>query len=333
MAAFLLRRLANYAVLVVLAASLAYLLAAAALTPRANYEGRAPRPPEAVVDAQLTRFNLNDRTPLAERYGTWVAGLARGDFGRTWQGEPVNAELWRRLGVSLRLLVLGAVLGSALGVLAGAYAAVRRGRAADLLVTFLSYLVLAVPVFVLAVLLQIVASRTNQATGLRVFEWVGETTPGASDGPFGALGGLGDRVRHLLLPTATIALAQFALYSRYQRSMMLDVLQADFVRTARAKGLRRRDALLRHGLRTALIPMTTYFAYTSGLLLLGGMFTEKLFGWHGVGEWLIDSVTRGDVNAVAAVNCVAAAAVLLAGMASDVMYGVLDPRVRTGAVA
>ncbi|WP_242890482.1 ABC transporter permease [Actinomadura litoris] len=333
MAAFLLRRLANYAVLVVLAASLAYLLAAAALTPRANYEGRAPRPPEAVVDAQLTRFNLNDRTPLAERYGTWVAGLARGDFGRTWQGEPVNAELWRRLGVSLRLLVLGAVLGSALGVLAGAYAAVRRGRTADLLVTFLSYLVLAVPVFVLAVLLQIVASRTNQATGLRVFEWVGETTPGASDGPFGALGGLADRVRHLLLPTATIALAQFALYSRYQRSMMLDVLQADFVRTARAKGLRRRDALLRHGLRTALIPMTTYFAYTSGLLLLGGMFTEKLFGWHGVGEWLIDSVTRGDVNAVAAVNCVAAAAVLLAGMASDVMYGILDPRVRTGAVA
>ncbi|WP_067461762.1 ABC transporter permease [Actinomadura macra] len=330
MAAFLLRRLANYAVLVVLAASLAYLLAAAALRPRANYEDRAPRPPEAVVDAQLTRYNLNDRTPLAERYVTWVSGLAHGDFGRTWQGDSVNEELWRRVGVSLRLLSLGAVLGSLLGVLVGAYAAVRRGHTADRFITLLSYLLLAVPVFVLAVLLQIVASTINDATGVHAFEWVGESTPGASEGPFGALGGLGDRVRHLLLPTATIALGQLALYSRYQRSMMLDVLHADFVRTARAKGLRRRDALLRHGLRTALIPMTTYFAYTSGLLLLGGMFTEKIFGWHGTGEWLVDSITRGDVNVVAAVNCLAAVAVLLAGLASDVMYGILDPRVRTG---
>lgn len=331
MAAFLLRRLANYLVLVALAASLAYLLAAAALRPRANFEDRAPRPPEAVVDAQLTRFNLNDRTPLADRYGTWLAGVAHGDFGRTWQGEPVNAELWRRLGVSLRLLLLGAVLGGVLGVLLGAYAAVRRGRAADRLITLGAYLLLAVPVFVLAVLLQILAGEVNDMTGLRVFEWVGESSPGASDGPFGPLGGLGDRVRHLLLPTATVALAQLALYSRYQRSLMLDVLHADFVRTARAKGLRRRAALLRHGLRTALIPMTTYFAYTFGLLLLGGMFTEKIFGWHGMGEWLIDSITRGDVNVVAAVDCVAACAVLLAGLAADVMYGILDPRVRTGA--
>ncbi|MFD0686575.1 ABC transporter permease [Actinomadura fibrosa] len=331
MAAFLLRRLVNYTALVVLAASLAYLLAAAALKPRANFEDRAPRPPEAVVEAQLTRLNLNDRTPLADRYRTWAGGVLHGDFGRTWQGEPVTAELWRRLGVSLRLLLAGAVLGSAFGILLGAYAAIARGRAADRLITVGSSLLLAVPVFVLAVLLQIVAGKANDATGLRVFEWVGESTPGASDGPFGPLGGLGDRFRHLLLPTVTIALAQFALYSRYQRSMMLDVLQADFVRTARAKGLRRRAALLRHGLRTALIPMTTYFAYTFGLLLLGGVFTEKAFGRHGVGEWLVDSISRGDVNVVAAVNCLAACGVLLAGLVSDVLYGVLDPRVRTGA--
>src|SRR5437868_1677763 len=294
MTAFLLRRLANYAVLVVLAASLAYLVAAAALRPRANFEDRAPRPPEAVIDAQLTSLNLNDRTPLAERYGTWITGLAHGDLGRTWQGEPVDDELWRRVGVSLRLLFLGSVLGSVLGVLVGAYAAVRRGHTADRFITLVSYLLLAVPVFVLAVLLQIAAIKTNDVTGLRIFEWLGESTPGASDGPFGALGGLSDRVRHLLLPTATIALAQLALYSRYQRNMMLDVLHADFVRTAQAKGLRRRDALLRHGLRTALIPMTTYFTYASGLLLLGGMFTEKIFGWHGMGEWLVDSITQGE---------------------------------------
>ncbi|MFC9974942.1 ABC transporter permease [Spirillospora sp. NPDC127200] len=330
MAGFLLRRLANYAVLAVLAASLSYLLAAAVLHPRANFEDRVPRPPDAAVDAELSRLNLNDETPLAERYRTWAAGVLRGDFGRTWQGEPVSPELRRRSWASLRLLLIGSVAGCALGVLLGAYAAVRRSGAADRIITLGSYLLLSVPVFVLAVLLQSAAQKVNDATGVQVFEWLGETGPGASEGTFGALGGLGDRVRHLLLPTATIALAQLALYCRYQRSMMLDVLNADFVRTARAKGLRHRSALLRHGLRTALIPMTTYFAYTFGLLLLGGVFVEKIFGWHGLGEWLVDSVARGDVHVVAAVNCFAALAVLLAGLFSDVLYGTLDPRVRTG---
>lgn len=333
MAAFLLRRLANYAVLVAVATSLAYLLAAAVLDPRANFADRAPRPPEAVVDARLTRLNLNDRTPLADRYGTWAAGVLHGDFGRTWEGRPVTAELWRRLGVSVRLLFPGACLGALLGVLLGAYAAIRRGHAADRIVTFGSYLLLAVPVFVLAVLLQIVASNANDAMGMHVFAWVGETTPGATYGTFGVLGATADRVRHLMLPTITIALAQAALYARYQRGLMMDVLHADFVRTARAKGLRRHSALLRHGLRTALIPMTTYFAYSSGLLLLGGMFCERVFGWHGMGEWLVEAISRGDVNVVAAVSCLAACGVLLAGLASDVLCGVLDPRVRAGAAA
>ncbi|MFG2086707.1 MULTISPECIES: ABC transporter permease [unclassified Spirillospora] len=321
MGAFLLRRAARHLVLAVLATSLAYLLAAVALDPRAGYEGRAPRPPEAVIDARLSALNLNDRTPLADRYRTWAAGVLRGDLGRTWDGEPVGAELWRRLGVSLRLVLPGAVLGCVLGVLLGAHAAVRRGRAADRLITLGSCLLLAVPVFVLAVLLQLAATKANQVMGVRVFVWVGESTPGASSGPAG-------RARHLVLPTATIALAQLAVYCRYQRGMMLDVLHADFVRTARAKGLRRRSALLRHGLRIALIPMTTYIAYASGSLVLGGVFAEKVFGRHGLGEWLVDSVSRGDVNAVAAIECVAVCGVLLAGLVSDVLHGVLDPRVR-----
>ena len=111
---------------------------------------------------------------------------------------------------------------------------------------------------------------------------------------------------------------------------MLDVMAADFVRTARAKGLRRRTALLRHALRTALIPSVTYFTYTFGILLVGTTLTEKIFGWHGLGEWFVDSVGQNDVNAVAAVNCVAAVLVLIAGLASDVVYAVLDPRVRVG---
>ncbi|NKZ05047.1 ABC transporter permease [Actinomadura latina] len=326
MAGFLLRRLVSRGVLVVLAGSLAYLLAAAALDPRAGFEGRTPRPPDAVIDARLSALNLNDRTPLADRYRTWAWSVLHGDFGRTQEGEPVNAELWRRLGVSLRLLVPGGVLGGVLGVLLGTYAAARRGRVADRIVTGGSYLLLAVPAFVLAVLLQTIAVMVNGALGVRVFVWVGESTPGES----GVLSGVVDQARHLLLPAVVIALAQVALYSRYQRALVLDVLHADFVRTARAKGLRRRSALLRHGLRTALVPMTTYFAYASGFLILGGVLVEKAFGRHGMGEWLVDSIARGDVNAVAAIDCVAACAVLLTGLGSDVLNALLDPRVRFG---
>ncbi|MEV0662049.1 ABC transporter permease [Actinomadura luteofluorescens] len=327
MATFVVRRLANHAALAVLAASLGYLLAAAALDPRAGLEDRAPRPPESVIDARLGALNLDDRTPVAERYLTWARGVAHGDFGRTWDGEPVGAELWRRLGVSLRLVVPGAVLGGAMGVALGAHAAVRHGRAADRLISSGSSLLLAVPVFVLAVLLQIVAGEANDALGMRVFVWVGESAPGASPG---ALWDLADRGRRLLLPTATIALCQLALFARYQRGLMLDVLHADHVRAARARGLRRRDALLRHGLRTAFVPMTAYLAYATGLVLLGGVFTETAFGRHGLGEWLVDSISRGDVNAVAAIEGIAACAVLLAALASDVLAAALDPRVRAG---
>lgn len=328
MAGFLVRRLAGRGVLVVLAGSLAYLLAACALDPRAEFEGRVPRPPEAVVEARLSALNLSDRVPLASRYRIWAWGVLHGDFGRTQEGEPVNAELWRRLGVSLRLLVPGGVLGGVLGVLLGTYAAARRGRAADRFITIGSYLLLAVPVFVLAVLLQTIAVMVNGALGVRVFVWVGESAPGEP----GVLGGIVDQGRHLLLPAVVIALAQIALYSRYQRALVLDVLHTGFVRTARAKGLRMRSALLRHGLRTALIPMTTYFVHASGLLVLGGVFIEKIFGRHGMGEWLVDSIARGDVNAVAAIDCVAACAVLPAGLVSDVLNGILDPRVRSGAM-
>jgi peptide/nickel transport system permease protein len=103
---------------------------------------------------------------------------------------------------------------------------------------------------------------------------------------------------------------------------------ADFLRTAQAKGLRRRTALVKHGLRTALIPMATFFAYSFGLLLTGATFTEKIFGWHGMGEWFIDSISQNDVNVVVAVIVFQAVLILLAGLLSDVLYAALDPRVR-----
>jgi len=110
---------------------------------------------------------------------------------------------------------------------------------------------------------------------------------------------------------------------------MLDVLGSDFLRTARAKGLTRQQALFKHGVRTALIPMMTFFAYSFGLLLTGAVFTETLFNWNGMGQYLVQSVQDRDTNAVAAVTCFTAVLVLLAGMLSDVLLAALDPRVRS----
>ena len=325
MAKFLLRRLANSIVLVVIATSMAYGLAALALNPRANYEGRNPPPPPAVVDKRLSELNLNDKTSLWDRYKTWAKGIVHLDFGKTWDGLSVNAEMGRRIGVSLRLLLIATILGGVLGVLAGAIGAIRQYKATDHAITVASFVILSVPVFVLAVGLEILAVKFNNAVGSKVFAYTGEFTPGLNGGFWTHAV---DRLKHLVLPSVTLILGEIAIYSRYQRSAMLDVLGADYVRTAQAKGLRRRTALLKHALRTALIPSATFFAYSFGLLLVGATFTEKIFGWHGMGEWFVDSVTKNDVNAVAAVSCFAAILVLVAGLLSDIAYAILDPRIR-----
>lgn len=327
MAGFLARRLLNYLVLIVVATSLAYLLAASALDPRSNYEGRTPPIPASVVDARLADLNLNDRVPLFERYLTWAGAVAAGDFGKTVAGGSVGDDLGRRIGVTLRLITIGLVVGSVTGVLVGAYAAVRQYGVFDRLSTGLSFVVLAVPTVVLANILIIAAVRFNEAVGAQLLLVSGEATPGLQGGLATAAV---DRIQHLVLPTLSLSLGLAAVYSRYQRNMMLDVLGADFIRTAMAKGLSRRAALTRHALRTALIPAVTYFAFTFGALLVGTTFTEKIFGWHGMGEQLVDSISTNDVNTVAAISCFAALAVLLAALASDVLHAVLDPRVRVG---
>jgi peptide/nickel transport system permease protein len=327
MAGFLVRRLLNYLVLIIVATSLAYMLAASALNPRSNYEGRNPPIPPAVIDARLTELNLNDETPLFQRYLTWAGGLLRGDFGKTVTGGSVNDDLARRIGVTLRLITTGLIIGSVTGVLIGAYAAVKQYGVFDRLSTAVSFVVLAVPTVVLANILIIAVIWFNDAVGTQVFLVSGEATPGLQGG---FLTQLVDRLQHLILPTTSLSLGLIAVYSRYQRNMMLDVLGADFIRTAMAKGLRRRTALTRHALRTALIPAVTYFAFTFGSLLVGTTFTEKIFGWHGMGEQLVNSISTNDVNTVAAISCFAALAVLLASLASDVFHAVLDPRVRVG---
>jgi peptide/nickel transport system permease protein len=324
-AKFLLRRFANYLILVILATSLGYIVAATSLHPRANFEGRNPPPPKASVDAKLNGLNLNDETPVLTRFERWAVPALHGDFGKTISGQPVSSEMWRRMGVTLRLLLIGSVLGGALGVAVGVISAVKQYKFTDYSATIASFVILSIPVFLLAVLLKVGALQINNHVGHTLLYYTGEKTPGLTGNAWSR--GV-DRLQHFVLPTLSLVLGQVAFYSRYQRSAMLDVLGSDFLRTAQAKGLRRRDALVKHGLRTALIPMATFFAYEFALLFVGATFTEKLFGWHGMGEYFVDSVTKNDVNSVAGVTLFVGILVLIAGFLSDLAYAALDPRVR-----
>jgi peptide/nickel transport system permease protein len=320
---FLLRRLLNYIVLLVLASFLAFCLASVSFSPLDSYTQRHPPPPKELVDRKKAELGLNKPIPI--RYAKWVSGAASGDFGKTVTGHPVSEELWHRIGVSLRLVVTGSVLGTIIGVIVGAWGAIRQYRLSDRVITVLSLVTLSIPSFVLASLLILAALRVNMLVGMRIFQYTGETAPIP---PGGLWDQLVDRVQHLVLPTLTLALFAIASFSRYQRNAMLDVLGEDFIRTARAKGLTRRRALFKHGLRTALIPLATLFAYGVSGLVVGAVFVEKIFGWHGMGEWVVQGIATQDANVVAAITLFSGAAVLLAGLLSDIVYALLDPRVR-----
>jgi len=222
-------------------------------------------------------------------------------------------------------VVTGSLLGTISGIILGAWGAIRQYRLSDRVITVLSLVLLSIPSFVLAGLLILVGLRVNNFTGIRMFLYTGETSPI----PPGSLWDqLVDRARHIVLPSLTLALGAAASFSRYQRNAMLDVLGEDFIRTARAKGLTRRRALFKHGLRTALIPLATLFAYGVSGLVVGAVFVEKIFGWHGMGEWVVLGISTQDTNVVAAITLFSGAAVLIGGLLSDVIYAALDPRVR-----
>ena len=325
MAKYLVRRLLNYVVLVFIATSMAYLLAALTLNPRDHYENRTPPIPEHSINQILNQYNINNETPVLQRYGHWLNDLAHGNLGKDWDGGSVSGNLSRRMWVSGQLLLIGTILGGLVGVAAGAWAAVKQYKVTDHVLSQGAFLILSMPTFVIAILLQVGAVKLNSAVGHKVIVYSGQYNPALHGGWFAHVG---DRLNHLVLPTITLMLVGASYLMLYQRNAMLDVLGSDYVRTARAKGLRRSTALRRHALRTALIPSVTLFTYAFATIFVGATFTEVIFGWHGMGEWFVQTIQASDTNAVAAVTMVVAVLVLIAGIMQDLVVAILDPRVR-----
>ena len=314
---YLARRIANYAVLLFIATSLAYLLASASLDPSALWNRQDPSLNWDAIHANLVKYNISHDLPVWDRYVTWLRNvLFHWDWGRPPKGELINTLIGTKIFVSVRLVFLGAAIGMVGGVALGAWTATRQYRFSDRAISLISMIIISPPAMVIAILLQVLAVQINRSSGYQILEFTGEGE--------GALG----RLQHLLLPTLSMSLGGIASYSRFQRNLMLDTLGADYVRTARAKGLIKRKALTRHALRTALIPMATYFAFALATLFTGAAITERVYGWHGMGEYSISAISGMDINGVTAVVAFSGLCTLTGALLSDVFVAIVDPRVR-----
>jgi len=265
--------------------------------------------------------------PVLNRYWDWFTHAIRGDLGTSVHyHEPVTTVLGRAMGVTMRLVLVATIIGVILAIAIGVYAAVRQYSVFDYGSTALAFLFFSMPVFWLASVLSDLAVRINRAVGHRVFFVEGERTPNLSASVFGHFT---DRAGHLILPALTLVLVSVAGWSRYQRATMLDVLHADYVRTARAKGLTEFQVIRRHALRNALIPLVTVVALDFSAVLAGAIVTETVFSWNGMGALFIEALDNYDVNLLLGWFLIAATLVVVFNLAADVYYGYLDPRIRS----
>jgi peptide/nickel transport system permease protein len=325
MFAYVVRRLLAAIPVLIVASFIAYALVALSGDPLEPLKLRNPPAPQRTIDLETARLGLDENIFL--RYVHWLGGVLHGDFGQSVQTNyNIGENLARSSVVTLRLVVVAMLLALVLAVLTGVLSAVRQYSRFDYTTTFLGFVFLAMPSFWIAIVLKDLAVRYNKATGTTVFYTIGETSQNYES--LSPVAKLGDIAGHLILPTIALALISYAAWSRYQRASMLEVLNSDYVRLARAKGLTWRRVLTRHVLRTALIPLVTVTALDIAAILGGAVITETVFNWNGLGRMLLTGVGRADTNAVAGWLLLAGLVVITFNVIADMLYAVLDPRIR-----
>ncbi|MGB5863597.1 MAG: ABC transporter permease [Sulfitobacter sp.] len=261
------------------------------------------------------RAELGLDVPKVERYFIWVGGMLTGDFGMSYTYRtPVADMVAQRLWVSLPLALYALTLSTLIAFPAGIYAAARRGRAGDIGVMGATQLGVAIPNFWFAMMLVLLFSIKLQWFSAGGFA-------GWDEGIFTAL-------RSLTLPAVALALPQAAILARVMRSSLLDVLGEDFMRTARAKGLTARQALWRHGLRNAMIPVLTIIGLQFSFLLAGGIIIEQVFYLPGLGRLIFQSISARDLIVVESVTMLLVFAVIFVNFCVDLAYAAVDPRLR-----
>lgn len=287
-------------------------------------------PPSATAaDAARLRAELGLDRPLAVQYARWAGGVLRGDLGESFaQRRPVSTILGEALPISLGLGLASLALTFLVGVPIGLVQGVRRGRAADRLLTLATTIVYAAPTFWLALALVAVFTYGAAVWGLPSamrLPAFGIHSPGAQ---LHGWRSLLDLVRHAVLPVTILAAVGAAGIARYARTSVADVLGEDFVRTARAKGLAPRRVYFRHVLANVLPPLVVLFALALPGVVAGSVFVEWVFAWPGLGRAMLNAILARDYPVVLGATVLYAAIVILANLAADLMLPVVDPRRR-----
>lgn len=264
--------------------------------------------------AQL-RHDYGLDQPLPIQYLKWIGNLARLNFGRSFEdNRPVLDKIVERVPATLELSLAGFLLGL-LGVPLGVQAALHRGRFLDNAIRVFTVVGQALPHWWLGLMLLIFTAPSG------LFPFGGIATPGAE-------GSLLNRLHHLVLPAIIAAMGGWITYSRFMRSELLEVLQQDYIRTARAKGVGERQVLTRHALRNALLPVITIFGNTLAHFFSGAVLFETVFSWPGMGRLAVQAAFKRDYPTVMALTVIFASLVIIGNLLADIAYGYADPRVR-----
>jgi peptide/nickel transport system permease protein len=282
----------------------------------------AMMPPESLSNADAKdrmreQLGLNDPAPI--RYVQWLGRTVTGDFGYSLTSKkPVTDIIFARLPTTLELVGVGLLLSIVIGITTGIVAAIKQYSWIDYLTTFFSFFWLSIPGFFLGLLMiYIFAVRLNW------FPAFGATSAGAEHPVF-------DRLHHLVLPGFALGLDLAAALTRYTRASLLEVLHQDYIRTARAKGVKEWLVIVRHGLKNALIPIITVIAFRLPYLISGAVIIETVFQWPGIGLLLLNAATQKDYPLLLALGLIITLVVVISSFVADVAYSIVDPRIRIG---
>jgi peptide/nickel transport system permease protein len=273
---------------------------------------------ESFVRAARERLGLDK--PLYEQFVIYISNVFRGDLGYSYlRSEPVAKLIVERIPATLLLVLTAMFMSALIGIIVGTIAAAKRG-AADLTLSTLSIVGISIPYFWLAQIILIIF-----AVWLGVFPLGGMVSVGHE---YQGLQYFIDVVYHLTLPAMTLAIFNIAFTTKITRGSVQEALTQDYILTARAKGIPESRVVFRHALRNALIPVVTYTGFNTGVLLVGAILTETVFAWPGMGSLLYDSIRLRDYPVVLGIFIYGSIIVVLANLLVDILYGILDPRIR-----
>ena len=263
----------------------------------------------SVADRDQLRAELGLNQPLIQQFGSYLSRLSHGDFGSSIHTkQPIINMLKTRYPATLKLAILSLLIGLSIGIPLGIYAALKANHWQDFVVTIVSVRLSAMPAFWLGPILMLVFAV-----------WLGWLPVSGMESN-----------TSIILPAITLGFGLSAILTRMTRTSLLEVLNDDYIRTARAKGLSERTVIIRHALRAALLPIITIVGLQMGSLLAGTVITETVFGWDGIGRLLVESIEKRDYPVTQACVLVVALSYVLVNLATDVLYRFADPRVKFG---